>query len=81
MFHDVGRPFERISYILGIQKSDLDEFAEVMFKVGEWSCELIICLLDVLKNDFGEVDEAMFQVVERPYELIFCNLCIRKKRL
>jgi hypothetical protein len=31
IFHDVERPFERIFYILGIQKSDLDEVAEVMF--------------------------------------------------
>jgi hypothetical protein len=30
-----------------------------MFKVGDWPCELIICLLNVLKNDFGEVDEAV----------------------
>jgi hypothetical protein len=29
------RPFERISYILGIQKSDSDEVAEEMFYVGE----------------------------------------------
>jgi hypothetical protein len=31
MFHDVERPLERIFYILDIQKSDLDEFGEVMF--------------------------------------------------
>jgi hypothetical protein len=30
-FHDFERPFERIFYILGIQKSDLDEVAEVLF--------------------------------------------------
>jgi hypothetical protein len=29
MFHDVERPFEGIFYIVGIQKSDLDSFAEV----------------------------------------------------
>jgi hypothetical protein len=29
MFYDV-RPFERIFYILGIQKSDTEEMAEVM---------------------------------------------------
>jgi hypothetical protein len=34
---------------------------QVMFYVGKWPWELIICLLEVLKNDFGEVDEAMFQ--------------------
>jgi hypothetical protein len=27
MFHDVQRPFERIFNILGIEKSDLNEFA------------------------------------------------------
>jgi hypothetical protein len=32
MFHDVERPFERILYILGLQKSVLDEVAEVCFK-------------------------------------------------
>jgi hypothetical protein len=31
MFLDVETPFERIFNILGIQKSDLDEVAEVMF--------------------------------------------------
>jgi hypothetical protein len=31
MFHDVERPFERIFYILGIEKSDLDEVSGVMF--------------------------------------------------
>jgi hypothetical protein len=31
MFHEVERPFERIFYILDIQKFDLDEFGEVMF--------------------------------------------------
>jgi hypothetical protein len=31
MFHDVERPFEGIFYILGIQKSDLDEIAKEMF--------------------------------------------------
>jgi hypothetical protein len=31
MFHDVERIFERIFYILGIQKSVLDDVAEVMF--------------------------------------------------
>jgi hypothetical protein len=31
MFHDVERPFERIFYILGIEKTDLDEFVEVLF--------------------------------------------------
>jgi hypothetical protein len=31
MFHDVERPFKRIVYILGIEKSDLDKVADVMF--------------------------------------------------
>jgi hypothetical protein len=30
MFHDVEMPFKRFLYILGFQKSFLDEFAEVM---------------------------------------------------
>jgi hypothetical protein len=30
LFHDVEMPFKRLLYILGFQKSDLDEFAEVM---------------------------------------------------
>jgi hypothetical protein len=61
---------------LGIQKSDLDEVAEVMFQVGEWPWDLIICLLYVLVKEFGEVDEAMFQGVERPCVRIFCILGI-----
>jgi hypothetical protein len=64
MFLDVERPFERIFYILGIQKSNLDEFAEVVFYVGEWPWEFIFCLLDVLKNDFVEVDVAKFQCLK-----------------
>jgi hypothetical protein len=36
VFHDVERPFERIFYILSIEKSDLNEVAEMMFQVGEW---------------------------------------------
>jgi hypothetical protein len=59
-FRDVERPLERI---LGIKKSDLDERAEVIFEVGEWLRELIICLLDVLKKT-GEVDEATFHRVK-----------------
>jgi hypothetical protein len=31
MFHDVERPFESFFYVLGIQKSYLDEDAKVMF--------------------------------------------------
>jgi hypothetical protein len=31
MFHDVERPLERIFYIPGIQKTDLDKVAEVKF--------------------------------------------------
>jgi hypothetical protein len=53
MFHDVERPLQSIFHILGIQKSDLDEFGGVMFYVGDWPIQLIICRLDDLKNDFG----------------------------
>jgi hypothetical protein len=31
MFHDVVKQLESIFYILGTEKSDLDEVAEVMF--------------------------------------------------
>jgi hypothetical protein len=31
MFYDVERPFQRIFYVLGIQKGGLDEVVEVMF--------------------------------------------------
>jgi hypothetical protein len=31
MFHDIESTFERIFYILGIQKSAFENFAEVMF--------------------------------------------------
>jgi hypothetical protein len=31
LFHDVVKQLERIFYILGTEKSDLDEDAEVMF--------------------------------------------------
>jgi hypothetical protein len=64
-----------------LNKSDLDEVADVLFSVGEMSRDLIICRLEVLKNDFGEVYEAMFQGFERPCELIFCIQVIEKKRL
>jgi hypothetical protein len=37
MFHDVEKTFENIFYILVIQKSDLDEVAEMMYHVGEWT--------------------------------------------
>jgi hypothetical protein len=36
MIHDVERPFKRILYVPGIQKSDLNEFSEVMCLVGVW---------------------------------------------
>jgi hypothetical protein len=49
-----------------------------MFKVDEWTWELIICLLDVLENDFCEVDEAKFQGAERPNERIGCILSIEE---
>jgi hypothetical protein len=53
IFHDVERQAERIFYILGIQKSDLEVVVDEVIQVGEWASELIICLLDLLKNDFG----------------------------
>jgi hypothetical protein len=59
MFKDVERPCEIIFCILGIQNSDLDEIAELIFPVGEWPSELLIDLLDALKCDGGE-DEAIF---------------------
>jgi hypothetical protein len=43
----------------------MDELAEVMFQIGVWPLELIICLLDVLKSDFGEVDKMMIQDFKR----------------
>jgi hypothetical protein len=54
--------FLRVFSILGIQKHDLDEVADVMFSVGEWPWEHITCLLGVLNSE-GEVDEEMFQGV------------------
>jgi hypothetical protein len=51
-------------------KSELDEFAEMMFQVSDWHRDLITWLLNVLKFDFSEVDEAMFQGVDRPCEII-----------
>jgi hypothetical protein len=68
--------FERIFYILGIEKSNLEEVAEVMFEIGEWPWELMIYLLYVLKNNIDVVDEQMFQGVDRPCEIIFCILGI-----
>jgi hypothetical protein len=59
----------------------LHNVALVMFHVGEWTWELIICLLEVLKNEFCELAEAMIQVVERPWELIFCITDIQKIEL
>jgi hypothetical protein len=50
MFNYVDRPFELISYILGIEKCDLDELAIEMLYVGSWSWELITCLLYVSKD-------------------------------
>jgi hypothetical protein len=37
MFHDVEKKFDRFFYILGIQKSVLDDVEEVMFQVGDGS--------------------------------------------
>jgi hypothetical protein len=41
-------------------------YAEVIFELGEWPCELIICFLSVSTKDIGEVEEAMFRGVEGP---------------
>jgi hypothetical protein len=62
LIQGVERPCELIFCILVIQKSDLDEVAEVMFQISNWPLERIICLLDILKCDFGDVDESMFNV-------------------
>jgi hypothetical protein len=59
------------------KKSNLDEFAEVMFQLCEWPWELILCILDVLKFDFGEVDETMSKFAERPFENISCILAMQ----
>jgi hypothetical protein len=56
IFRGVESPCEPIFSILG-KKSDLGEVVYVMFLVGEWPLEHIICLPDFLKNDFGVVDE------------------------
>jgi hypothetical protein len=77
-FNGVERPYKLIFCILRIQKSEIDEVAEVMFQVGEWLREQIICFLDVLKCDFDYVDEAMIEGVARPCELIFGILRIHK---
>jgi hypothetical protein len=58
----------------------LDEFVEVMFKVGEWPWELNLPSAR-LKNDYGEVDEEIFQGVERQCEVIFCIMGIEKINL
>jgi hypothetical protein len=63
MLHEVERPFERIFFILGIQRSYFNDVAEVMFLVGEWPRELVISILDISINDFDDVDEAIFQSV------------------
>jgi hypothetical protein len=60
------------------KKSDLDE---VVFQVGEWPSEVIICLLVVLKCVFGEVDEASFLGVERACKVIFFLMGIQKSDL
>jgi hypothetical protein len=52
IFRSVFSTYELIFCILGIEKFEMDEFALVMFLIGELPRELIICLLNVLKNDF-----------------------------
>jgi hypothetical protein len=51
IFHDDERSFELILWFKVIEKSTLTNLL-VMFYVGEWPLELIICLLDVFKNEF-----------------------------
>jgi hypothetical protein len=79
LYQGVERP--NILWILSFRKSDLDVAAEVMFLVGVWLLEHIICPLDVLKNVLREYDKAMFQGVVRPCDLILCFLDIDKKWL
>jgi hypothetical protein len=63
MFQNVDRQLESFFYILGIQKSDLDELPEVMFYVGEWPWELFMSSWR-LKNDIVDVDESISQCLE-----------------
>jgi hypothetical protein len=53
----------------------------VIFQIGEWAWDLIICLLNDLKVDLGDVDEAMFHDVDRPFEYIFYIPGIQKSDL
>jgi hypothetical protein len=53
----------------------------MMFQVGDWPLNLIICLLHVSKNDFDEVDVAKFLGVERPFENILWFLNVEKSEL
>jgi hypothetical protein len=59
----------------------LDEEAVVMFQVGKWPWELIICFLDVLIFEYVEVDEAMFEGDERQCNLIFGIQEIQKSEM
>jgi hypothetical protein len=52
-----------------------------MFQVGEWPCELKICLVKVLKCDFGDVDDAIFHCVEIKFQRFFYILVIKKNVL
>jgi hypothetical protein len=74
------KALELIFCVLGIEKSDLDEFAYVMFQIGQWPYQLTICLL-LLKINFADFDEAMFHDVERAFERIFYILGIEKSYL
>jgi hypothetical protein len=62
--------YEVIFCILSIEKCDWMN-SLVMFKVGEWPTDLIICSLKCLKIDFVHFDEAIIQGVGRPCELCF----------
>jgi hypothetical protein len=79
MFHDVKRLYESIYNVLGIQRSNLDEIAEVVLS-RRMPLRITMCLLDVLKNDFNEVVETMFQGVERQSERNFLHPVQKKKR-
>jgi hypothetical protein len=76
-FHNVEGPFERIFFILGIEKTIWRNLLK-WFQVAEWHWELIICLVNVLKCDFGDDNEKMFHDVERKFERFFFILRIQK---
>jgi hypothetical protein len=80
MFLFVERHFERIFYILGMQKKKNLSIPRKW--LSRWKSLITHhLLLGVLKNDFGDVDEAIFHGVERPKVLTLCFLRIEKSNL